>query len=135
MENVYSIKRFIDDGAGLFQGSQRQFETWKNHFCKALERYHLTIEDSAWQYAENGDLVHFLDIKFGFDFNGDLITDLYRKETDARSYLHFSSCHPNHIFSSIVYSQGIRIRRIVNDNYKLAQHLDKLKTFFQSQVS
>ena len=69
-------------------------------------------------------------MKFGFDFNGDLITDLYRKETDARSYLHFSSCHPNHIFSSIVYSQGIRIRRIVNDNYKLSQHLDELKTSF-----
>jgi hypothetical protein len=130
MENVYSIKRFIDDGAGIFQGSQRQFQSWKNNLTGALREYHLTIEDSAWQYAENGDLVHFLDIKFGFDYNGDVITDLYRKETDARSYLHFSSCHPNHIFSSIVYSQGIRIRRIVNDNYRLSQHLDELKIAF-----
>ena len=74
-----------------------------------------------------------MDITFGFDYNGALKTDLYQKDTDARAYLHFSSCHPNHVFSSIVYSQALRFRRIVNDNYKLFKHLDTLKdTFFKA---
>ena len=33
-------------------------------------------------------------------------------------------------FSSIVYSQGLCIRRIVGDNYKIVNHLDKLKQAF-----
>ena len=62
--------------------------------------------------------------------NGEVITYLYRKDTDSQSYLHFSSCHPNHTFSSIVYSQGLHIWCIVGDNYRLANHLDKLKQSF-----
>merc|ERR1712002_1056896 len=28
MKNVAHVKRYIDDGAGFFTGSQRQFEVW-----------------------------------------------------------------------------------------------------------
>ena len=67
-----------------------------------------------------------IDILFCFDKNGKLQTDLFVKPTDARSYLNFSSAHPNHIFSGIVYSQCLRLRRIINDNTRLKQRLSEL---------
>ena len=130
MSYIHAMKRFIDDGTGIFKGSERQFISWKNTLNSALIPYNLTIDNDSWQYAENGESVNFLDIKFGFDYNGELITDLYCKQTDARAYLHYSSYHTNQTFSSIVYSQAIRIRRIVKDQYKLSKHLDTLKEAF-----
>ena len=61
---------------------------------------------------------------------GNLETDLYIKETDARSYLNFSSAHPNHIYSGIVYSQCLRLRRIINCNIRLSERLKELKGCF-----
>ena len=60
---------------------------------------------------------------------GDKLTkDLFRKPTDASRYLEFSSFHPRHTFRSIVYSQALRYRRIVNDDYilKLSWFIERL---------
>ena len=134
VHNITSLKRFIDDGAGIYKGSSRQFQSFKSDLTRALEEYNLIIEDNAWQYAECNNYVHFLDINFGFDQDGSLMTDLHRKETDSRSYLHFTSHHPNHVFSGIVYSQALRIRRIVNCDEKFKNHLNELKlSFFQAK--
>ena len=75
------------------------------------------------------DFSQFLDIKFKFD-HGKLTTDLYRKPTDANRYLEFTSSHPRHTFSSVVYSQGIRYRRIINDDELLSFRLNELENFF-----
>ena len=79
---------------------------------------------------DNNVYVSFLDIKYCFDTAGNLQTDLYVKETDARSYLYIGSHHPNHTFSSIVYSACLRLRQIINDNDRLRKQIDELKTFF-----
>ena len=83
-----------------------------------------------YEVENTGSFVSFLDVKFTFDANGQLQTDLHVKETDARSYLHFSSSHPNHIFSGIVYSQCLRLRRIINSTERLKTQLDILKDAF-----
>ena len=41
-----------------------------------------------------------------------------------------SSCHPNFTFSGIVYSQGLRLRRLINNDKRLAEQLDYLKADF-----
>ena len=74
--------------------------------------------------------MNFLDILFWIDENGKIQTDLYIKPTDARSYLSFDSCHPNHIFAGIVYTQALRIRRIVSVNDRLAIQLNALAKAF-----
>lgn len=132
MQNIYSIKRFIDDGVGLFNGTLRQFDTWKTEITKALNLYKLNIKPEDWQIAtEPGILVHFLDIAFGFSFDGELVTDIFIKETDSRTYLNFNSCHPNYVFSSIVYSQALRYRRIIINNDLLVNRLDELYKYFR----
>ena len=48
-----------------------------------------------WNFAKQlFGSVHFLDIIFWFDLEGQLQTDLYVKPTDARTFLNFNSCHP-----------------------------------------
>ena len=74
-------------------------------------------------------MVHILDISFGFH-NGNLVTDIFRKDTDSRGSLHFSSCHPNHVFSGIVYSQALRLRRIINKDDIFHSRLEELKIDF-----
>ena len=112
MTIIKSIKRFIDDGAGLFNGTLRQFQTWIKSLNDTIAPYGLNIDE--FQVKNVDCFVNFLDIKYKFDNEGILQTDLYMKETTSRAYLHFNSCHPNHVFSGIVYSQCIRLRRIIN---------------------
>ncbi len=64
--------------------------------------------------------------------DGTLQTDLYTKPTDSKSYLNFHSAHPNHTFTGIVYSQFLRLRRIINNNERLEQRIDEFKTRFRN---
>ena len=129
-KNIVSIKRFIDDGTGIFKGSIDGFNIWKTIVSRSLNKYKLNTPNKDWTVASLSNYVHFLDIQYGFDFDGNLQTDLFRKETDSRAYLDFRSCHPNHVFSSIVYSQALRIRRIVNDQTRFEKHLNDLAIDF-----
>ena len=54
------------------------------------------------------------------------------KSTDARRYFNLSpdSCHPIHIFQGTVYSQVLRIRRIVSDDTVFKQRLNELGDAF-----
>ena len=92
----------------------------------------LKIKEDDWFEPEGKhEPVNFLDISFSFDNSRCLQTDLYCKPTDARSYLNFNSAHPNYTFSGIVHSQAVRIRRIVNNDSRLANRLDELLLDFR----
>ena len=130
MSQVASVKRYIDDGAGQFRGTTRQFSSWIKKVNECIAPIGLEIDE--YEVENTGAFVSFLDVKFTFDTLGWLQTDLLVtvKETDARSYLHFSSSHPNHIFSGIVYSQCLRLRRIINSTERLKIQLEILKNAF-----
>ena len=128
MKLVKHNKRYIDDGAGFFIGSIRLFNSWINSVNLALSPYGLLIDE--FQIKENGSFVPFLDIMFCMDSNGSLQTDLYIKPTDSKSYLHFGSAHPNHVYSGIVYSQCLRLRRIINSKIRLGQKMKNLAEAF-----
>ena len=131
MKNVIDIKRYIDDGVGIHRMSSRAFSNWKKMVSSELKKFGLNIKDSDWNVpTEDQVSVNFLDISFWFDDNFTIQTDLYQKPTDSRRYLHYSSCHPNYSFSGIVYSQGLRLRRLINDDDRLEEQLDRLQTDF-----
>ena len=129
MINVKEAKRYIDDGAGFYTGSERSFAIWMNAVNHQLNPYGLHIDEST--IKDINQFAPFLDIQFCFDFDGNLQTDLYVKPTDARSYLNFKSAHPQHVFPGIVYSQCLRLRRIINDNDRLKLRLEELCSAFQ----
>ena len=128
MEKITSLKRFIDDGAGFYSGTKRQYSEWINQVNSLLSKDGLNIDEHV--IMDPQEFVSFLDIQFTFDNDGKLQTDLYVKPTDSRSYLQYGSAHSNHTFSGIVHSQCLRLRRIINNNERLSTRLEELKTCF-----
>ena len=57
-------------------------------------------------------------------------TDLYCKPTDCHQFLHFNSAHPFHDKKSIVYSQGLRIKRLCSSPVAFEKHLESLRSCF-----
>ena len=131
MRGVADVKRYIDDGIGVHFMTPRAFTAWKKEVSSKVKTFDLEIKESDWNSPDhhNGS-VNFLDVKFWFDKEDTVQTDLYQKPTDARHYLHFSSCHPNHVFSGIVYGQCLRLRKIINNDSRLAKQLNRLKEDF-----
>ena len=76
------------------------------------------------------EYTQFLVIQYRFQ-EGKLTTDLFRKPTDANRYLEFSSFHPRHTFRSIIFSQELRYKRIVNNDDLLDVRLKELHNFFE----
>ena len=98
MRDVIDIKRFIDDGTGLHIMSGRRFVVWKKQVSDKVAEYGLKIKVTDWmERPEKHGWVNSLDIQYSFDKNKALQTDLFRKPTYSRSYLNFSSCHPNYV--------------------------------------
>ena len=129
MEKILDIKRFIDDGGGLHLGNEEEFKEWLRKVNSLLRPFGLNIDESNYQTTSN--FINLLDILYCFDENGILQTDLYRKETDSQAYLNFSSAHPNHTFSGNVYSQSLRLRRIINSKDRLQIRLEELAEAFK----
>ena len=128
MKKVKHVKRYIDDGAGFYTGSSDEFKQWLADVNDAISSSGLFIDEA--NVEEVGSFVPFLDILFCFNHRGILETDLYIKPTDSRSYLHFGSAHPKHVFSGTVYSQCLRLRRIIICEDKLKERLDVLRECF-----
>ena len=129
MINVSDVMRFIDDGTGLYYGTEEEFFEWLRMVNIEIGMFGLHIDEAS--FKKNSEFINFLDIKYCFDSEGELQTDLFVKETDSRSYLNFSSAHENHTFSGNVYSQSLRLRRIINSKERLSTRLNELADCFK----
>ena len=52
MRQVVHIKRYIDDGAGCFTGSERQFECYLKSVNRAIKSDHLEIDEFTLKMLE-----------------------------------------------------------------------------------
>jgi len=131
---LLAFRRFIDDIAGLWAGTEESFINWSDRINAKLQTdFGLSIKDNpseAWDFNNPDSFTVFLDIKFRFDEQAGLVTDINIKKTDARAYLHYSSYHPRQTFPSIVYSQALRYRRIINNDITLKERLEDLQLCF-----
>ena len=57
-------------------------------------------------------------------------TDLYSKPTDCHQFLEFNSAHPIHIKTSIIYSQGLRIKRLCSSSLAFKNTLRVCASWF-----
>ena len=58
---------------------------------------------------------------------GRIITYLYCKPTDGHQYLHYDSCHADHIKRSIIFSQTLRLKRICSEKNDLNVDVEDLQ--------
>ena len=79
--------RFIDDIFVICTGSEEQLQ----QFVEYHNNYLLSIKFEA-EIATSS--VNFLDVTVSISKDGDMITGLYTKCTDAHYYLSYESCHP-----------------------------------------
>ena len=122
------MARFIDDGTGCWSGTLQQFYRWFSKMYKLLyNNFNLRL---TYNITRADQFIEFLDIKYRF-IDGVLDTDINYKPTDAHRYLNFNSHHPTSTLRSIVYSQGIRLRRIIIEQNLLTFRLKEMGTFFK----
>ena len=105
-------KRYIDDILIIWERTLFQWEQFVNN----LDNYHESIKFTN----ETNDLeVNFLDVKIykGERFKHSNILDIapYSKPCHKFNYLHFSSCHPRHIFHGIIIGESKRMLRNSSD--------------------
>ena len=126
-KEILHFIRFVHDMSGVWKGTKESFQEWFTILRNAsVPLYSL---DFTCEITAVNEYSQFLDIKFKFE-NGELTTDIFRKPTDANRYLEFSSNHPRHTFSSVVYSQGIRYQRIINNDSLLSKLSMNLRISF-----
>ena len=115
-------KRFIDDVFLIWTNSEENLE----RFLKELNGFHPSIK---FTFQKSKMKVNFLNVVIKIK-NGRLSTDLYSKPVDSHQYLHYNSCHPEHIKKSIIYSQTLRLRRRCSERKDLKSHVRDLKGWF-----
>ncbi|KAJ8019991.1 hypothetical protein HOLleu_41807 [Holothuria leucospilota] len=118
-------KRFIDDIHFLWTLTSRNLSL----FQTLINTRHPTIK---YTFNSSQDNVQFLDIQITQN-NTQLETKIYSKPTDSHAYLLPTSCHPKHTFTSIPYSQALRVIRNCSNTDTTTYHLNELQTHFNNR--
>ena len=127
------ILRFIDDLLLTFRGSYtllHSFFTTINSIHPAIK---FTMDHTTLPGDENPDCgcparsrISFLDTELRLEA-GRIESDLYRKPSDRNMYLLPSSCHPNHVTESTMYSCALRVVRICSREADRDKRFEELK--------
>ena len=74
-------------------------------FLERLNRFHPSLKFTSECSSQE---INFLYVTVKLNKN-QFVTDLYCKPKDCHHYLHYNSCHAEHMKKYFVCSQGIRI--------------------------
>ena len=118
--------RYIDDIFFVWTHGEEKL----HDFLSCLNGFHHNLK---FTYEYSTEQINFSDVIVK-KRKDEFVTDLYCKATDCHQYLHYDSCHPDHMKKSSIYSQGLRIKRLCSDDPKLQKHLENLKTGFLKEV-
>ena len=113
--------RFIDDIWGIFRGTEIELKEFVNYCNLFHDSIKFTL--NTWRSLS------FLDV-ITYNSNNRIISTVYVKPTDTRSYLDYKSCHPQSNKSSIPFSQFLRIRRNCTEWTEFIWHSIKLHIYF-----
>ena len=114
--------RYIDDIFFVWSYGEESLQQFLEHFNDFRHSLRFTSEISA-------HLVNFLDVRVKLQEN-EFLTGLYCKKIDCHQYLHYDSCHPEHMKKSSVYSQRLRIKRLCSDSKDCGTRLKYFKKWF-----
>ena len=68
-----------------------------------------------------------------FRFSLKIFTGFYSQPTNSHQYLHYNSCHAEHITRSIAFSQTLRLTLIFSQKSNLHSHLKELKNWLSKR--
>ena len=122
-ELVRFWKRFIDDILGRWRGTVRQFYLFVNELNSLAKPFGIQFAGE-----QIGNSVNYLDVNLYLDNSGQIQYKLFKKETDARNYLSTDSFHPQNVFSSVVFSQMLRVIDRNSSDETCIKDLEDLKS-------
>ena len=108
-------KRFIDYIFFIWTEGEESLEK----LLEDLNKFHPNLK---FTYEKSKEKINFLDVVIKIK-EGRIITDLYCKPADDHQYLHYDSCHADHIKRSIIFSQTLRLKRICSEKSDLNKTL------------
>ena len=100
-----TYKRYLDDVFIIW-------DTLDGDFQVILDMMNELNHKIKFTWDSKGDTATFLDIRV-LKIDGEVVTDIFYKETDTKQYLEFSSNHPRHIKNNIPFNLARRICTIV----------------------
>ena len=116
-------KRLVDDIFFIWIDTEENFDK----FLEDLNKFHHNLR---FTYEKSGEKINFLDIVIK---EGKTTTNLFCRPTDGHQYLHYDSCHAEHIKRSIVFSQTVRLKRICPERNGLDSNVENLKKWFRKR--
>ena len=118
-------KRFSDEIFSIWTESEENLEK----FLEDLHKFHPNLK---FTYEKSKEKINFLDVVIKIS-EGRIITDLYCKPTDGHQYLHYDSCHADHIKRLIIFSPTLRLKRICSEKNNLNVHVEYLNIWFRKR--
>ena len=100
-------------------------DTEKN-LDKLLEDLNKFHSNFRFTYEKSREKINFLDVVIKMK-ESKISTNLFCKPTDRHQYLHYDSCHAEHIKRSTVFSQILRLKRICSEKNYLDSNVENLK--------
>ena len=116
----YLWLRFLDDIFLIWLHDDNSLQ----NFLEYINTVHPTIK---FTYTVSEISTNFLDTTIYKRPNGQLASTLYRKPTDTIQLLHYNSNHPTSTKVGVVYSQTLRLRRIITEDVYFEQELQLLQ--------
>ena len=113
--------RYIDDIFFIWTHGEENLR----EFLEEFNKFHPNIKFTHEFSEEN---VTFLDLNVKLS-NGSISTGLHIKPTDRHQYLHFSSAHPDHTKSSIIYSQALRVSSVCSFEEDYVSYTKEMKSW------
>ena len=86
----------------------------------------------VWEHSREGGI--FFNVELFINRENNIIkTNYYVKPSNQRLYLHYKSCHPQHTFRSIVYSQALQGIMVNSRGEWNLEYLSELRGKFLDQ--
>ena len=115
-------KRYIDDIFIIWTHGDTALDAFVSYLNNCHPSIKFTVTKSTLQ-------VDFLDLTVKKTKDG-ISTELFIKPTSSLAYLHRTSCHPRHVFTSLPYGEFLRVRRNCSEDSTFDQYADRLKQAF-----
>lgn len=119
------IGRYIDDLIAVWDDKEEL--NVQNLFSKTID------QNIKLTYVLGGKSLEALDLLLTLESDGTISTRLYRKPTDGRQYVHWTSAHPAKLKASIPYAQLLRIKRNCSRNEDFLKEAASLLDVFRSR--
>ena len=123
--NPWLWKRFIVDIFFIWTDTEENLDK----FLEDLNKFHPNLR---FTYEKLREKISFLDIVIKLK-EGKITTNLFCNPTDSHQYLHYDSCHAEHINRSIVFSQTLRLRKICSEKRGLDSNVENLREWFRKR--